>query len=173
MADYDVLVVGGGPIGAALTLALRGSGLAVGLLEARAPQAAADPRPIALSHGSRLILERLGVWERLTPVTPILRIHVSQRGGFGRVVPQRESGAVLERGPQVRVDGLHAIAPPAQAELLDDQRVEQADEVGAGAHHEALVGHGDRRRGLPLAAGCPRSGRTLDVGHDRGARCLR
>jgi 2-octaprenyl-6-methoxyphenol hydroxylase len=85
MVDYDVLVVGGGPAGAALTLALRGSGLAVGLLEARAPQAAADPRPIALSHGSRLILERLGVWERLAPATPILRIHVSQRGGFGRV----------------------------------------------------------------------------------------
>jgi len=85
MADYDVLVVGGGPVGAALTLALRGTGLAVGLLEARAPHAAADPRPIALSHGSRLILERLGVWERLAPATPILRIHVSQRGGFGRV----------------------------------------------------------------------------------------
>lgn len=85
MADYDLLVVGGGPVGAALTLALRGTGLAVGLLEARAPHAAADPRPIALSHGSRLILERLGVWERLAPATPILRIHVSQRGGFGRV----------------------------------------------------------------------------------------
>jgi 2-octaprenyl-6-methoxyphenol hydroxylase len=85
MADYDVLVVGGGPVGAALTLALRGTGLAVGLLEARPPQAAADPRPIALSHGSRLILERLGVWELLAPATPILRIHVSQRGGFGRV----------------------------------------------------------------------------------------
>ena len=85
MADYDVLVVGGGPVGAALTLALRGSGLAVGLLGARDPQAAADPRPIALSHGSRLILERLGVWERLAPATPILRIHISQRGGFGRV----------------------------------------------------------------------------------------
>ena len=85
MADYDVLVVGGGPVGAALTLALRGTGLAVGLLEARAPHAAADPRPIALSHGSRLILERLGVWERLARATPILRIHVSQRGGFGRV----------------------------------------------------------------------------------------
>jgi len=85
MADYDVLVVGGGPVGAALTLALRGTGLAVGLFEARAPHAAADPRPIALSHGSRLILERVGVWELLAPATPILRIHVSQRGGFGSV----------------------------------------------------------------------------------------
>lgn len=86
MADYDVLIVGGGPVGAALALALRGAGLALGQLEARAPRAAADSRPIALSHGSRLVLERLGVWEALAgAVTPIQRIHVSQRGGFGRV----------------------------------------------------------------------------------------
>jgi len=85
MPDYDVLVVGGGPVGAAAGLALAGSGLSVGLVEARAPQAAlADPRPIALSHGSRLILERLGVWQRLQPATPIERIHISQRGAFGR-----------------------------------------------------------------------------------------
>lgn len=84
--DYDVLIAGGGPVGLALALALRGSGVTAGLVEARAPQAVQpDPRPIALSHGSRLMLERLGVWERLAPPTPILRIHVSQRGGFGRV----------------------------------------------------------------------------------------
>ncbi|HXF67335.1 MAG TPA: FAD-dependent monooxygenase [Burkholderiales bacterium] len=86
MAEYDLLIAGGGPVGAAAALALRGENLAVGLLEARSPaQAPADSRPIALSHGSRLILERLGVWEALAPLTPILRIHVSQRGGFGRV----------------------------------------------------------------------------------------
>jgi 2-octaprenyl-6-methoxyphenol hydroxylase len=51
---------------------------------ARPPQS--DPRPIALSHGSRLILERLEIWAGLEPAaTPIRRIHVSQRGGFGRV----------------------------------------------------------------------------------------
>ena len=86
MPDYDILIVGGGPVGAATALALRGTGLSVGLVEARAPRAAhADPRPIALSHGSRLILERLAIWELLAPATPIERIHVSQRGGFGRV----------------------------------------------------------------------------------------
>jgi 2-octaprenyl-6-methoxyphenol hydroxylase len=86
MPDYEVLIVGGGPVGAATAIALRGAGLAVGLLEARTPRTTSlDPRPIALSHGSRLILQRLGVWDAVQPATPIERIHVSQRGGFGRV----------------------------------------------------------------------------------------
>jgi 2-octaprenyl-6-methoxyphenol hydroxylase len=41
-------------------------------------------RPIALSHGSRLILERLRAWHSI-PNTPIETIHVSQQG-FGRTV---------------------------------------------------------------------------------------
>lgn len=84
--DYDVLIVGGGPVGLALALALRGCDITVGMVEARTPQAVqADPRPIALSHGSRLILERLGIWGHLEPATLIQRIHVSQSGAFGRV----------------------------------------------------------------------------------------
>src|SRR5687768_1781685 len=98
MPDYDLLVAGAGPVGAATALAARACGLEVGLVRAPAgplhlegtmrPGEAAvpDSRPIALSHGSRLILERLGVWERLAAPTPIERIHVSQRGGFGRVM---------------------------------------------------------------------------------------
>src|SRR5262245_627653 len=86
MRDHDVLIAGGGPAGGVLALALRGSGLRVAVLDAR-PRAAVDedPRPLALSHASRLILERLNLWQALAPVTPIERIHVSQRGGFGRV----------------------------------------------------------------------------------------
>ena len=81
----DIAIIGGGPVGSALALALRASGRKVVLLEARA-SAAGDARPLALSYGSRLILERLGVWSELaTTATPIRRIHVSQRGGFGRV----------------------------------------------------------------------------------------
>jgi len=78
-----VLVVGAGPVGAVCALALRQQGIAAHVLEAQPADARADTRTLALSHGSRLILERLGVWNRLRGVTPITRIHVSQRGALG------------------------------------------------------------------------------------------
>ena len=79
----DLAIVGGGPVGMSLALALEGSGLSVAVLEAREQLAAPDPRALALSQGTRLILERLGAWAGL-PATPIETIHVSQRGGLGR-----------------------------------------------------------------------------------------
>ena len=85
--DYDLIIIGGGPVGMALALALRSSGTTVLLLEARGlPSKTEDPRPLALSHGSRLILERVGVWGALPKVTPITTIHISNRGGFGRTI---------------------------------------------------------------------------------------
>ncbi len=42
-----------------------------------------EKRVLALSHGSRQILEWLGVWNSID-TTPITTIHVSQQGGFGR-----------------------------------------------------------------------------------------
>ncbi len=81
----DIAIIGGGPVGSALALALRGTDLQVVQFEARA-SVSGDARPLALSYGSRLILERLGVWPELAmTATPIRRIHVSQHGGFGRV----------------------------------------------------------------------------------------
>jgi 2-octaprenyl-6-methoxyphenol hydroxylase len=87
----QVLIVGGGPVGATLALALQHlmpspSGINVTLLEARVKGAAhADQRALALSYGSRLILERLGIWAELVhKVTPIHNIHISQRGSLGR-----------------------------------------------------------------------------------------
>lgn len=86
MTDADILIVGGGPAGLALALSLAGTGHRTVVADARGRDAvAADPRALALAHGSRLTLERLGVWWDL-PATAIDTIHVSQRGGFGRTV---------------------------------------------------------------------------------------
>jgi 2-octaprenyl-6-methoxyphenol hydroxylase len=81
---HDLLIAGGGPVGLALALAAADSGLDIAIADARPRQAATrDPRILALSHGSRLTLERLGIWPALAP-TPITTIHVSQQGGLGR-----------------------------------------------------------------------------------------
>ena len=85
--EHDVVIVGGGPVGAALALALEERGKPVLLAQGRDERAAQhDPRILALSFGSRLILERLGVWSEIGPATPIETIHVSHRGAFGRAV---------------------------------------------------------------------------------------
>lgn len=84
LPTHDLLIVGAGPVGLALALALRDSGLDIILVDARSPAAVgADPRDLALAHGSRLTLEMLGQWSRLAS-TPIEHIHISQQGGFGR-----------------------------------------------------------------------------------------
>ena len=86
--SHDVVIAGGGPVGATLALALAGAGANIALVERRAappaPGADAEARPIALAEGSRRILDTLGVWQRLAPeAAPIRAIHVSDRGHFG------------------------------------------------------------------------------------------
>jgi len=84
--DSDVLVLGAGPVGMTLALALADSGLRVRLLDRRPRGAwADDPRGLALSHGCRQLLERLNAWNAAAG-TSIKEIHVSQRGGFGRTM---------------------------------------------------------------------------------------
>ncbi len=86
-SEHDVVIVGGGPVGAALALALADRTRSVLLAEAREePVRENDPRTLALSFGSRLILERLGVWNQIAPATAIETIHVSHRGAFGRAM---------------------------------------------------------------------------------------
>ena len=85
--NYDIAIIGGGPVGAALALALRGSKLKVCVLEARPANAASsDARALALSYGSRLLLARLGIWDALHDISPIRTIHISQKQSFGRAV---------------------------------------------------------------------------------------
>jgi 2-octaprenyl-6-methoxyphenol hydroxylase len=63
---------------------LRTTSWRITLIDAATPaRAARDPRAIALSHGSRQLLEQIGAWP--VPAQAIEHIHVSQRGRFGHV----------------------------------------------------------------------------------------
>ena len=82
----NIVIVGGGPVGSVLALALQQQNVAFTMLEARAKGAShTDTRALALSYGSRLILEKLNVWDAVAAkATAINTIHISQRGGLGR-----------------------------------------------------------------------------------------
>lgn len=82
--DYDILIAGGGLVGASLACALRGRGLRMAMVEARPPSTAPDPRRLAIAYSSRCILNTLGVWSNVA-ACPIQTVHVSQQGGFGQV----------------------------------------------------------------------------------------
>lgn len=69
--DVDVAIVGAGPAGLCFARSLEGSGLSLAVLERQPLDAIAQPafdgREIALTHASRAILERLGLWQRFDP----------------------------------------------------------------------------------------------------------
>jgi len=114
----SVLIVGAGPVGAVCALALRQQGIHAQVLEAQPEDARADSRTLALSHGSQLILDRLGVWSRLQDVTPITRIHISQRGALGVTRLTAE---------QVNVPALGYVLPYATLTVALKQALAEAD----------------------------------------------
>ncbi len=95
----DIAIIGGGPVGAALALALRDSGLHISVLEARnSSEASTDPRALALAYGSRLLLAQLGIWQNLKQISGIQTIRISQKNSFGRTLLKAEELKVPELG---------------------------------------------------------------------------
>jgi 2-octaprenyl-6-methoxyphenol hydroxylase len=86
----DVLIAGGGMVGASLAIALRGSGLRVALAEPgglRPGQGPSfDERATALSWSTRQCFQSLGLWDAIAAGGQTIRhIHVSEQRRFGRV----------------------------------------------------------------------------------------
>ena len=85
---YELLICGGGLVGASLALMLKPLGLRIALIEAQPftgnTHPSFDERTTALSNSTRRIFDAIGVWSLLQPsLTPIQRIHVSDKGRFG------------------------------------------------------------------------------------------
>jgi len=115
MKQVDVVIVGGGMVGASFALALRNTPLRVLLIESVPPDSVSQPsfdeRTTALGNGTRQIFETLCVWPEMAKDSASIRsIHVSDAGrfgvarldareqgvhAFGYVVPNRVIGRVL------------------------------------------------------------------------------
>jgi 2-octaprenyl-6-methoxyphenol hydroxylase len=167
-ASYDVVISGGGLVGASLACALAGLPLRVALVERVPPGSDAQPsfdeRTIALSRGSQRILAGIGAWAGVgSGACPIRTIHVSERGRFGSavisaeeqgigdlgyVVASRTLGAALwekiRSTPNVEVFCPGSLAEPR----IDDEAVELKREAAAtrGALRARLLAIADGAR---------------------------
>ncbi|GJJ02717.1 hypothetical protein RugamoR64_32550 [Duganella rhizosphaerae] len=131
---FDVAICGAGPAGMALAALLSKRGMPaqrIALIDAKTlEQASKDPRSIALSWGSRQILEEIGAWP--VAATAIHQIHVSRRGQFGRSLIDRDEHKLPALGYVLRygdlVTALGAVCQRAGIATLRPARVEAIDE---------------------------------------------
>ncbi|MBM7454819.1 2-octaprenyl-6-methoxyphenol hydroxylase [Oceanisphaera litoralis] len=145
MTHYDVVINGGGMVGAVLALGLSGlrrpdgSALRIAVIEATVPDRdhhpGFDARSIALAGHSRELLERLGLWPLLSGLTtPIHHIQVSDQGHLGQVNIRAEDypvpalGYVVELHPvgqvlyrQMSRCSSIALLCPARIETLEQE----------------------------------------------------
>ena len=110
---YDVVIIGGGLVGASLAAALKDSGLSLALVEAQAPPALSenwDSRIYAISPGSRSFIEQSGAWSLLDP---------------GRVAPVEEMRVFGDTGAELEFSA-YQMGVPELACILENRTLQHA-----------------------------------------------
>ena len=155
--QQQVIIVGGGMVGLSLSLMLAKANIAVKLLEAVkypnyddqnvAPyHSSFDARNTALSRRSVQIYQKLGLWDALQQhATPILQVHITEQGGFGkaRLIAEQEKvesfGQVIENAWLGRVL-LTQVRQQPLIELIDGVQVTALTQDAEQVHIEAQRG---------------------------------
>lgn len=180
--EFDILVTGAGPAGLCLARALRGSGLRVALVDTQPrkalAEAAFDGREIALTHHSRAILQRLGVWphipeQHISPLRDALVMNGAPGPAQARMRIGHEHGGEPQLGFlvgnwQIRRAAFAAAMAPADADgeppVLFDAcqvvRVGTSGPDGADGLAEAELQDGRRLRARLLVAADSRHSAT-------------
>ncbi|KXZ65535.1 2-octaprenyl-6-methoxyphenyl hydroxylase [Acinetobacter venetianus] len=153
--QQQVIIVGGGMVGLSLALMLAKSNITVKLLEAVkypnyddenvAPyHSSFDARNTALSRRSVQIYQKLGLWDALQQhATPILQVHITEQGSFGkaRLVAEQEKvesfGQVIENAWLGRVL-LTQVRQQPLIELIDGVQVTSLTQDDDAVHIEAM-----------------------------------
>lgn len=188
-ARYDVVIVGGGLVGASLAIALDRLGRDVALIEATPPgqvPAVFDQRNLSLAAATVNALTALGVLQRLqAPTGPIRRIHVSRAGDFGRVLLQASDYGRSEFGQVVVARDFGVALEAALADCRHLTRYRPASFLGLADDRDGLrqvridTGAGETELTTPLLVGADGSHSAvraaLGIGaqrHDYGQRLL-
>jgi len=141
MQQVDIAIVGAGPVGLAFARSLAGSGLSLALIEQQPRQALAEPafdgREIALTHASRQLLERLGLWSRFDAgdIAPLRQARVMNGSAAFALdfVPPRGDGELgwLVPNQRIREVAWDAVAGQAGLRLIDASTVTGLHRDGA------------------------------------------
>ena len=152
--QQEVIIVGGGMVGLSLSLMLAKQNIAVKLLEAikypnyddanLAPyHSSFDARNSALSRRSVQIYQELGLWDSLQEhATPILQVHITEQGSFGKARLKAEQekvesfGQVIENAWLGRVL-LTQVQKEKNIELIDGVKVTSLTQTENEANIEA------------------------------------
>ncbi|EXS35443.1 FAD-dependent monooxygenase [Acinetobacter sp. 826659] len=155
--QQQVIIVGGGMVGLSLSLMLAKANIAVKLLEAVkypnyddqnvAPyHSSFDARNTALSRRSVQIYQKLELWDALQQhATPILQVHITEQGSFGkaRLIAEQEKvesfGQVIENAWLGRVL-LTQVRQQPLIELIDGVQVTALTQDAEQVHIEAKRG---------------------------------
>lgn len=185
-ATFDVVVAGGGVVGAASALAFARLGLRVAMVEARVPGAwreeSPDLRVYALAPDNAAWLDTLGAWEpiRRARAFPYLRMRVRDAAGGGELafdadaLGRRELGWIVEHG--LLVDRLWGAMEHAGVSVHAGMAVETLGQSG----DSAVIGLADGARiGARLVVAADGAGSVLRglagigvEGHAHGQRAI-
>lgn len=174
---YDVAILGGGPVGAALGLALSEGGHDVALLDAVAPDemsaADFDGRAYAVALGSQRLLDGLGIWPRLAADAQEIRdIRVGEGAGSPSLLHFDPAGTGagrigwivedhhLRRACLAAVAGseVRHLAPVEIGEIALEPTEARISHAGGTVRARLLVGADGRRSAVARAAGIGRMG---------------
>ena len=153
--EYDLVIVGGGLVGASLACALGDTGLRVAVLEAVPPgdpgQPSYDDRTIALAFSSRRIFEGIGVWADIVDrsVCPIEHIHISDRGRFGLTRLHAADMGIEALGYVAETRALGFALYERMARFENVELICPAEVRGiesGGSHREVVVEHDGQER---------------------------
>lgn len=117
---FDIIIVGGGMVGAGLALALQDTSLSIALIDARLPQQN-DPRLFALSASSCQFLQNVDIWSSCAKhAQAIKQVHVSKQGQFGLIQLKAED---------IEATALGNVVPAKYIEQALNEKLVQLDHV--------------------------------------------
>lgn len=174
--DYDIVIIGGGPAGLSFACSVAGLDLNILLVEKSSLESISKPKPdgreIALTHHSRKILIKLGVWALIdeAKVSPLKEAKVFDGGSdsllnfdakksaieaLGYLVPNHLIRAVLfERASQadnvtilneLMVDGVNTTNTSAEISLSNGKTIKSKLVVAADSRFSEIR----RKMGIP------------------------